>query len=214
MLFQSPEDYSENYIRGSLTRLLRYICAFASLVLPAFYISVSAYHPEMLPVDMAAAIVRSKQGVPFPPALEVIFMLVAFEVLIESGLRLPKAIGQTISIVGGLVVGDAAASAKFVSPIVVVIIAITAICGFVTPNQDLSNAFRLLRLCFVIFAAAAGLFGMSVGIVLLIYYLCTRSSFGYPFMEAYATKNGKMRLRDGLFRFPVPDSHKKKGETP
>ena len=133
---QAPEDYSQNFIVNSIIRMMRYALMFVTLFLPGFYISVSSFHIEMLPTALALAITASKEGVPFLTFIEVLFMLLAFEVLVEAGLRLPKNIGQAVSVVGAVVVGQAAVDARLVSPAVVVIIAVTAISAFTMPNQD------------------------------------------------------------------------------
>jgi len=202
MFFQSPEDYSKNYIHGSLMRTLRYTAAFVSLILPAFYISITGFHQELIPTQLLLSIIMSKLSVPFSSILEVIFILVAFEILLEAGVRMPRSIGQAVSIVGGLVIGDAAVNAKFVSPAVVVVIAITAICGLITPNQDLTNSFNIIRLLLVFCAGFAGLYGLFLGTVGILYYLCTLTSFGVPIMQTYKSKNGGMLLKDGIFRIP------------
>jgi spore germination protein KA len=202
MFFQSPEDYSKNYFQGSVIRVLRYTAAFLSLVLPAFYISITMFHHEMIPTILSAAIIKSKLAVPFTPFVEVLIMMIAFEILLESGMRLPKSIGQTISIIGGLVIGDAAVNANLVSPDVVVAVAITGICGFIIPSQDLANSFRAARLGLVVCAGLAGLYGLSVGLMAMLYYLCTMTSFQIPYMDVYPSKRGKMTVRDGVFRLP------------
>ncbi len=122
------------------------------MILPALYVSITSFHQEMIPTELAVSIIESKEGVPFPTFLEVVLMLIAFEVLLEAGLRLPKAIGQAVSIVGALVVGEAAITAKMLSPGVVIVIAAAGITGFVIPIQDMSNAIRLCRLALVFFS--------------------------------------------------------------
>lgn len=210
MFLQSPEDYSVNYFMGSFIRILRYICAFITVLLPGFYIAVMTFHQEMIPTDLAISIIKSKQGVPFNTFIEVIAMLLAFEVLLEAGARLPKTIGQTISIVGGLVVGDAAVNAKFVSPGVVVIVAIAAICGFVIPNQDFSNALRITRLLLVIAASIAGLFGIAVAAILIGYYLSTIETFGKPYLAPFSSQEGKEMFKDTLIRKSMGASRRNK----
>ncbi len=163
MFFQAPEDYSVNYAVSSVLRVLRYLSTFMTLILPSFYICISVFHQEMIPTELALSIINSKEGEPFPTLVEVSFMLLAFEILIEASSRLPKTIGQTISIVGGLIIGEAAVNAKFVSPSVVVIIAITGITGFIMPNQDFSNALRICRFLLVILTSIAGLYRIING---------------------------------------------------
>lgn len=200
MFLQSPEDYSNNVFVGSFLRILRYISAFISITLPAFYISITTFHQEMIPTDLAISIIKSKQGVPINTFLEVILMLLAFEILLEAGARLPKTIGQTISIVGGLVIGEAAVNAKFFSPGVVVIVAISAICGFVIPSQDLSNVLRMIRFIFVVSASIAGLYGLVVAGILILYLLCKTENFGVPYTTPFSNNKGKDLLQDIIIR--------------
>ncbi|MCL2108068.1 MAG: spore germination protein [Oscillospiraceae bacterium] len=200
MLFQSSEDYSQNYIHGSYVRLLRYAGGFLSLIVPAFYVAITTFHHEMLPTNLMLAIIKSKQSVSFSTFLEVFWLLIAFEILIEAGIRLPKSIGQAVSIIGGLVVGEAAVSAKLISPAIVVVIAVTGICGFVVSNSDLANSFRLTRVLLLIAAGFAGLYGLSIGVIFLLYYLSSQTTLGEPFMRGY--KDGRAAVRDGLLRLP------------
>ena len=200
MLFQAPEDYSQKYIVASFTRIIRYFCAFITVLIPGFYVAITSFHQEMIPTDLAISIIKSKEGVPFTTAIEVFGMLLAFEVLLEASLRLPKAIGATISIIGGLVIGEAAVSAKFISPAVVVIVAIAGIAGFVIPNQSLSNALRMCRFFLLFCGVFGGLVGISMGFTLLIYYLCTLESFGVPYMTPYASNNGSGMIEDTIVR--------------
>ncbi len=202
MFFQAPEDYSENYILASFVRILRYICFGLSMMLPGFYIAITTFHSEMIPTKLLISIIQSKEGVPFAIAFEIIGLLVAFELLIEASLRLPKSIGATISIIGGLIVGDAAVNAKLISPVVVVVIAITGIAGFVIPNQELSNATRISRLLFVIAGTLGGLFGIAFVIIVIIYYLSNLTSFGVPYLSPLAGNEGKGLLNDSVLRLP------------
>jgi spore germination protein KA len=154
----------------------------------------------MLPTNLMLAIIKSKQSVSFSTFLEVFSLLVAFEILIETGIRLPKSIGQAVSIIGGLVVGEAAVSAKLISPAIVVVIAVTGICGFVVCNGDLANSFRITRILLLVCAGFAGLYGLSLGLIFMLYYLCQTTSLGEPYMMAY--KDGDSAIRDGLLRLP------------
>ncbi|MBP3284992.1 MAG: spore germination protein [Clostridia bacterium] len=200
--FQAPEDYSQNYVLSSGIRLLRYICFIITLVLPALYIAITMFHHEMMPTDLAISIIESKEGVPFDTAVEIVIMLVAFELLLEASLRLPKTIGSTISIIGGLIVGEAAVNAKFISPAVVVIIAFTGITGFVIPNQEMSNALRVCRIFLVICASLAGMFGISFGLLFILYYLCSIEVLGVPYMVPFVANGGKNMLKDTIIRLP------------
>lgn len=211
MFLQAPEDYSTNYAISSLLRTLRYICLIITLVFPSLYVTICTFHQELIPTELAISIIKSKQGEPFPVFVEVIFMLISFEILIEASTRLPKTIGQTISIVGGLIIGEAAVNANIVSPAVVVVIAITGIAGFLMPNQDLSNALRITRFAFVIISGLTGLFGLSLSITMLFYYLCTIEVFGVPYFVPFSSNEGNNLFSDTIFRIPV--SLKKKKES-
>lgn len=198
---QTPDDYSYHFIVGSALRFLRFLAMFITLVLPGFYITITSFHPEMIPTELTFSIVASREGVPFPMFVEVILLLIAFELLVEAGLRLPKTIGQTVSIVGALVVGQAAVEAKLVSPATVIIIAITAISGFTLPNQDFSNAIRIWRFILVIFSSFIGMFGLTFGLVFLLHHWCRMETYGVPYLDPFVA-NEDEQLQDTLFRFP------------
>lgn len=199
---QAPEDYSQNFIVSSAIRVMRFGLMFVTLLLPGLYISVITFHQEMIPTDLALAIAASEAGVPFPTFVEVMMMLIAFEILIEAGIRLPRTIGNAVSILGALVVGEAAVSAKLVSPGVVIIVALAGIATFTMPNQDLSNALRLWRFLLVIFSSIAGLVGLSVGSLLLLFHLCTIETFGVPYLIPFVSHEGT-EYKDTIFRFPL-----------
>lgn len=209
MFMQAPEEYSVNYFVSSFIRLMRYFCLFVATIFPALYIAITTFHQEMLPTTLAESIIASKQDVPLPAFLEIIIMLLAFEILLEAGARMPKTAGQTVSIVGALIVGDAAVNAKFVSPAVVVIVAITAICGFVIPNQDLSNAVRIGRMGLVLVASVAGLYGLSLATIITVYYMCTLESFSIPYLKPFTSNDGKNLTADTIIRGHL---NKKKGK--
>jgi hypothetical protein len=199
-----PQDKSYNYAMVTALTLIRYACMMITLLLPAFYIAVATFHQEMLPTKLMLSIIASKQDVPFGTAFEVLVMLVAFEVLQEAGLRLPQTIGQTVSIIGGLVVGQSAVEAKIVSPVVVIVVAVAGICGFTMPNQDFANALRLWRFALAAIASVMGLFGVMAGCVGLIYHLATLESFGVAYLTPFAPNPG-VQVRDyTLLRPPLP----------
>ncbi|WP_129723101.1 spore germination protein [Xylanivirga thermophila] len=199
---QAPEDYSQNFIISSIIRFLRFILVVVTLYLPGFYVAITSFHHDLIPTELAISIDFSKAGVPFPSFVEIIIMLIAFEVLVEAGLRLPQNIGQAVSIVGAVIVGQAAVSAKLVSPAVVIAVAVTAISSFAIPNQDFSNALRLWRFILVILSSIAGLFGLSMGGLILLYHLCTINILGVPYLSPFVATNGE-REEDALFRFPI-----------
>lgn len=200
---QTPEDYSRKYIVGSLIRMIRFISLFISLTLPALYIAITTFHPEMIPTNLALFIAKSREGVVLPIAIEAISMLVVFEILYEAGLRVPKTIGQAVSIVGTLVVGQAAVEAKLVSPSVVVVIAMTSISAFTMPNQDLNSAVRLWRLVLAISGTLLGLVGVVISSILFTFKLCKLESFGVSYLSPFVGNDGKDIINDTIFRIPL-----------
>lgn len=199
--FRANEDRAKNWMEASFLRCLRYLCMMVALLLPAFYVAVVSFHPEMLPAPLAWSIVAAKLDVPFSTIVEVLILLLSFEIVQEAGLRLPPAIGTTVSILGGLVVGSAAVEAKIVSPAVLIVVASAGIAGYTMPSQDFSGALRLWRLALVIGAGIGGLFGVLVVAVLLIQHLARLESFGAPFLSPFAATLGEDS--GGILRLPV-----------
>ena len=199
--YKVPDDNAKHYIVASAMTLLRYASVIIALLLPAFYVAVVMYHQEMLPPKLLVSIIESRKSVPFPSAIEVLGMLMAFELLQEAGLRLPNTIGQTVSIIGALIVGQSAVEAKVISPVVVIVIALSGIASYTVPDQDMSAAIRVHRFILVLTAIAAGLYGVVLGFTTLIYNMCSMESFGVSYMEPFAGGKGK-RLRE-LLRLPL-----------
>ena len=178
----TADDYSRHPVAASAIRILRYFLLLIALILPGFYISVAVFHQEMLPSKLATSIIRTRLSVPFNDLIEIIVLLIAFEILVEAGLRMPQNIGQTVSIVGGLIVGDAAVNAQLISPVVVIVVAIAVIATYTIPDQDFSNAVRLCRLLLCLICSVLGLAGLSFGMIVLTCYLCASRSLGIPYM--------------------------------
>lgn len=202
MLMQSPDDYANHFLIGSSLRLIRYLSMIVTLFLPAFYIAASTYQSQMLPVQLSLSIQAAKQNVPFSSATEVLGLLISFEILIEAGLRLPKAVGTAMSILGGLVVGQAAVEASLISPAVVVIVALAGISGFIMPNQDLSSAVRLIRFILAVLAAFAGFYGLVIGLIVLITHLCSLNNYGTAYLSPFVDVEER-NIKDTIFRFPI-----------
>lgn len=177
------EDNAQHFLVASGLRLLRYTALVIATLAPALFVAVAMYHQEMIPTKMLLSAIENKQQVPFPVAVEVTGMLVAFELLQEAGLRLPNPVGETVSIIGALIVGQSAVEARVISPIVVIIVAFAGISGYTMPNQDLGAAIRLLRFVLTLFAILLGLFGVAAGSVLVIWHLCSLDSFGRAYMS-------------------------------
>jgi hypothetical protein len=202
MLMQSPEDYANHYIVGSALRFIRYLSMIITLFLPAFYIAATTYQNQMLPVQLALSTQQAKENVPFSSSSEVLGLLVAFEILIEAGLRLPQAVGTAMSILGGIVVGQSAVSANLISPLVVVVVSLAGIAGFMMPNQDLSSGIRVIRFLFAFLAAAGGFLGLTVGLILIITHLCSIDNYGVAYLSPFVDIDESSH-KDTLFRFPV-----------
>ena len=202
MFFQAPDDYSNNYAVATFLRIIRYICAVIALTLPALYIAIVCYHKELLNNSITLAIIKSKQEVALSSIQEILFLTLAFEVLIEAGIRMPKTIGQAVPIIGGLIIGDAAVSAKILSPLVVIVAAITGIAGFMIPNQEFFNAIRICRYIFLICAVFGGFAGIAFAAIGFIYYLCSIESFGVPYFAPFVSNEGKEFFTDTFIRKP------------
>lgn len=185
-LLHSPEDYYERWIIGSLIRLLRLAAIFITLFLPALYIAILSFHPGMIPFKLVFTIAASREGVPFPAIIEAMLMEVTLELLREAGIRLPKPIGQTIGIVGGLVIGEAAVQAGIVSPIMVIIVALTAISSFAIPSYSAGISFRMLRFFLMITASFFGLYGIVMAFIVICIHLMRLQSFGIPYLTPIA----------------------------
>jgi len=201
-LFQSPDDYYQRWIYSSVVRIIRFLSVLISLVLPAFYIAITSFHTGIIPTRLAYSIAASREGVPFPAYVEVMIMEFSMAFLTEAIVRLPKAIGATIGIVGGLIIGQAAVSAGIVSPIMIIIVSITVITSFVIPNYQVTTAFRLVRFLIIIAATIAGLYGMMLGLIVLLIHLTRLKSFGIPYL-APAVNTEKGDLKDMFIRFPL-----------
>lgn len=202
-LTRVPEDKAQHFVVASLLRLMRFVSIIVSLILPAFYVATAMYHQELLPFKLLLSIIQSKQEVPFSTGLEILGMLIAFEVLQEAGLRLPDPVGQTVSIIGALIVGQSAVEAKVISPIAVIVVAAAGITGYVVPNQDLSRALRICRFLLVLFALGAGMVGLFAGAALMVHHLCSVESFGVPYLSPLAG-GGPRGFFNLLFRPPLP----------
>ena len=194
-LMESPEDLGRDFVGASAVRILRYLALLASLFVPGIYIALAVFHQAVIPLPMLLSMIESKQAVPFSTTAEVLGLLIAFELLQESGIHLPQAIGQSVSVVGGIVVGSAAVEAGIISPIPLIAVSIAGICGFVLPNRDLANAVRIWRFGIAMLSAVGGIYGTLGGAVILLIHLLGLKSLGL----AYLAPTGKI-LRRRLFK--------------
>lgn len=200
---QVTGDSSKNYLVSTALTLLRYLSLLLAVFLPALYVAVAMYHQEMIPTRLLLSIIEAKKNVPFSTALEIIGMLIAFELLQEAGLRLPNPIGDTVSIIGALIVGQSAVEARVVSPIAIIVVATSGIACYTLPSQDLGAVVRLLRLALVIAALAAGLFGVGLVICLFLLHVSSIDSFGLSY-TAPMTDGRPFPLLRLLLRLPKP----------
>lgn len=175
--------------------MVRFAAGFIALLLPAFYIAVVNFHREMIPTDLLLAIAATREAVPFPALVEVLIMEGSFELIREAGVRIPSVIGPTIGIVGALILGQAAVAASIVSPILIIIVALTALSSFAVPNYSAAFSLRVLRFVFILLAAFLGFYGMAFGVMALSIHLVSLKSFGVPFMSPVAPYRSANRDR-------------------
>lgn len=205
VFFQAAEDYYDRWEIMSFIRLMRYVAAVLAVILPGLYIAMTAYHPYMLPSALALKIAETRQNIPFPAVGEVLIMELAFELLREAGIRLPSPVSSTIGIVGGIIIGQAAVEAGIVSPSVVIVAAMTGICTFVIPNVAIVSGLRLTKYLVIFLSAVLGLYGLWLGVIILLIHLAGLTSFGIPFLYPFcsASVNDYSDLKDSIFRFPL-----------
>ena len=202
---KTADDYYSRFEIASFGRFIRYVSSFFALTLPGFYLAFTNFHTQILPTSLLLTFASAREGVPFPAVLEVILMELSFELLREAGVRLPGAMGSTIGIVGGLIIGQAAVEAGLVSPIVVIVISFTALCSFAIPNEEFSTAFRLLKFVLIGLSAWLGYFGMLTGLLGILIHLSHLNSFGNSYLAPYvgAERNDYQDERDIIWRFPL-----------
>lgn len=198
---QASEDYYERYIVGNLIRWLRIFFSAVALFLPALYVAVTTFHQDMLPTNLLLSIAVARETIPFPAIVEALIMEVAFEALREAGIRLPRTVGQAVSILGALVIGQAAVQAGIVSAPMVIVVSLTGIASFTIPRFNMSISIRMLRFPLMILASVFGLFGIIIGTVLIAVHLCSLSSFGIPYLSGVAPYN-QQEQGDILVRAP------------
>ncbi|QIA26143.1 spore germination protein [Thermaerobacter sp. PB12/4term] len=198
---QTAEDYNVRFAATTALRWLRYLFALVALLLPSLYVAVTTYHPEMLPTPLLMTVAATREGIPFPAVVEALLVEIIFEALREAGVRLPRTIGQTVGIVGAIVIGEAAVMAGIVSAPMVIIVAITGIANFTIARFNLAFAIRLLRFPLMLLAGMFGLYGVILGLMGIVIHLAGLRSFGYPYLAPVAPLNAP-DLKDVAVRVP------------
>lgn len=199
---ESSEDWYHHFETASFLRVLRYLALFTAVLLPGLYLAVTRFHTQILPTNLLLSFAEAREGVPFSSVTELIFLELSFELIREAGVRVPGALGNAIGIVGGLVVGQAAVSANLVSPIVVMIVALTALGGMVIPNEEFASAFRLFKYLFLFLGGYLGIFGIVLGIYFTVAHLAGLLSFGMPYLLPFVKKEPVKEVGNGILRPP------------
>lgn len=200
--YQSPDDYNSRFLLGSFFRVVRLLSFSIAVGLPSLYIAIIAFHYEVLPDKLVLPVKSSVENIPFPPLIEALIMLLTIELIQEAGIRLPTTVGQTIGIVGGLVIGDAVVSAGLISNTMLVVVALTAISSFVVPSTEMSGAMRLIRFPFMVAAATLGFIGIMFCFMVILIHLCKLESFGTPYFAPLAPLRIR-DLKDAIIRLPI-----------
>ncbi len=199
---QSPEDYYHRTAFSSVIRLIRLIAFFITLLLPSIYIAYTTFNPELIPTVLLLALLNTREGIPFPAFVEALIMTFFFEIMTEAGIRLPRPVGSAVSIVGALVIGEAAISAGIASPAMVVVVALTGIAQFSLPQYNFVLAVRLMRYPLMILSATLGGFGLLIGLLLILLHMMSLRSLGQPFVAPLGPARPR-QLRDVFMRAPL-----------
>lgn len=200
--FQASEDYYHNFFVSSMMRIMRFMAFFLTLTVPSAYVSLVTFHQETIPTPLLISLTAQREDIPFPALLEAFLMEIIFEILREAGIRMPRAIGPAISIVGALVLGQAAVEAGIISAVMVIVVSLTAISSFAISNYAMSNAVRLIRFILMLMAGILGLYGVFMGLIVMCLHLCKLKSIGVPYLTPLAPKI-KGSNKDVFFRFPL-----------
>lgn len=204
-LLQTGDDYYGHFEIASLLRCIRYLAVVLAFSLPGLYLAVTNFHPQILPTNLVLSMADARSGVPFPAMAELLLMEISLELMREAGLRMPGPIGNMIGIVGGLIIGQAAVTANLISPIIVIVEALTTLGSFSIPNEELSEAFRLLKYGMIFLCGFLGIYGYVAGWLLLLIHLSGLKSFGIPYLMPFTAREraGISRWTDGIFRAPM-----------
>lgn len=198
---QSADDYFERFVFVILTRLIRYVMTFISFALPAIYVALSTFHPEMIPSNLMIGIATAREGSPFPTVIEVFLMMFIFDGLQEAGVHLPNQLGPVVSIIGALVIGQAAVEAGLISTPIIIVISLTGVAAYTIPRYSATLPFRLIRYLLLFVSGLLGFVGFAFGLIFLLIHLVMLESFGTPYLSPIAPLDGK-RIKDVIIRYP------------
>ena len=187
----------------SFLRILRYLAMIGATILPGLYLAVIRFHTQILPVNLILSFAQAREGVPFSSVTELLFLELAFEMIREAGVRIPGPLGNTIGIVGGLIIGQAAVEANLVNPMVVIIVALTALGSLAIPVEEFASAFRLLKYLFLFLGGYLGIYGIVLGAYLTVSHLAGLTSFGIPYLVPFVKKEKVSQVGNGIFRIPM-----------
>ncbi|WP_088066638.1 spore germination protein [Gottfriedia luciferensis] len=207
--FQSPDDYQIGWLFGSVLRFLRIICFMIAISLPGIYVALVTFDPRIIPFEIALTLQSSMQYVSMPPILEAITMLFVLEIIREATVRLPNPVGQTIGVVGGIVIGTVVVQSNLISNMMVIVTALTGISSFLIPSYEMSNVARLLTFLFIIMASIFGLVGLEISFLLLLTHLARMSTMGIPYFYTWFNED---TIKDTLFRGPLLSMKKRPKE--
>ena len=200
---ESSEDWYHRFEMASFLRVLRYLALITAVVLPGLYLAVIRFHTQILPSALILSFAEAREGVPFSSVAELVFLELSFELIREAGVRVPGSLGNAIGIVGGLVIGQAAVEANLVSPIVVMIVALTALGSMTIPSEEFVAAFRLLKYGFLILGGYLGIYGIVLGVYLTVGHLAGLVSFGVPYLVPFIKKEQGEGGQEGIWRVPL-----------
>jgi len=201
LLLKSPEDASFPFLSVNMGRMLRFIGLLVTIFLPGFYIALTSFHMDQLPFPLVATISVGRMGLPMESGVEMFLIMLLMELFREAGVRLPSAIGQTLTVVGGLIIGDSAIRAGMVSPLMIVVIAVTVVAGATIVNQVMTSSVLILRFFSFVLGASLGIYGFILSIILFLIYLTDLKSFGIPYLTPLTPLNFKQALAS-LFKLP------------
>ncbi|MGI8314667.1 spore germination protein [Halobacillus mangrovi] len=210
--FQTAEDYYNRFDLATFIRLIRFIAFWIAFSLPATYVALTTFHQELIPTNLLISLTAQREGVPFPALIEALVMETVFEILREAGVRMPRPIGPAVSIVGAIVIGEAAVSAGLVSPAIVIVVSLTAIASFASPYYSMAGSARMLRFILMLFAATSGIYGMLIFTLALCIHLVSLESLGQPYMAPFAPFQIR-KQKDTFFRLPLWWTSRKKRKS-